>query len=357
MNKKLLIFGQILAVLLCAAGIFAQAPQNEEKEKLNFGFTRNPPIKKKPRERVVKTGEKDASSKSVKAELESNAKKKDLGTAKTVNGSETEKKGPVFESVARKTREIAKEESRKTLKPTEIYKVGIDDVLFVGIEESRSSYFTVLKDGSIDYPLAGGPVPVEGLTVDEIEEVLREKITVFDRPEVSVEVREYVSHAIDVLGLVAQEGKQFLQREAMPLYVIRAQVLPKSEADQVVIKRGDDEKITINMGTREFDETLVYSGDVVEFGSSKAAAGKDGFIYIGGSVKNTGRLGFHKGMTLTQAIMAAGGTQNAKVKKAVIRRKNEKGFLKSKTHKIPDIRKGKKIDPELRAGDIIEVGS
>ncbi len=331
------------AGIVLSAGIAAQTPAPTE-EKANFGYSKNPPTKTatKPRQRLV---EANPVAEPVKTP----------GGANENAGSDSTVEKPKFESVAKKTREIAKEESLKSLKPTEVYKVGAGDVLLITLQESKSNYFTVLDNGSIDYPLAGGLVSVSGLTSGEIEDTLRERIQLYENPEIHVKVREHASHGIDVLGLVDNPGKQYLQREAMPLYVVRAQALARSTADMAVIKRNGGEEIIVKSGTPQFDETLIIPGDVVEFLSYAARAAVNGYVYVSGSVSNIGRFAFAEGMTLTQAIIAAGGLSDDKVKKAVIRRKNAAGFLDSTTYKIADIKKGKAIDPVLAAGDMIEV--
>ncbi len=336
-------FAIIIAGVLLSVGIVAQTPQPTE-EKVNFGYSRNPPSKTgaKPRERVVEPIADPEPSKTPKGE-----------NGETTTASKVEK--PVFESVAKKTREIAKEESFKSLRPTEIYKVGAGDVLLITLQESKSNYFTVLDNGSIDYPLAGGLVSVSGLTPEEIEDVLRAKVQLYENPEIHVKVREHSSHGIDVLGLVDNPGKQYLQREAMPLYVVRAQALARTTADVAVIKRNGTDDIVVKSGTPEFDETLIVPGDVVEFVSNAARASANGFVYVSGAVSNVGRFGFVEGMTLTQAVIAAGGLSDEKAKKAVVRRKNAEGYLDSATYKLADIKKGKAIDPVLVAGDMIEV--
>ena len=54
---------------------------------------------------------------------------------------------------------------------TEIYRVGIGDVLDIRLINSptnRSTLFTVMPSGVIDFPIAGGAILVAGLTTDEI---------------------------------------------------------------------------------------------------------------------------------------------------------------------------------------------
>ncbi|MEZ5306934.1 MAG: polysaccharide biosynthesis/export family protein [Pyrinomonadaceae bacterium] len=345
----------VIGILIIAFALAGSFRAQTTDDNVNFGYSRNPPAKKvKPRERVVSEPEvKPATTPEEVAEVVDQDQPDDQ-----VNPNNTER--PVenvkYQSVAKKTREIAKEEALRSLKPTEIYKVGVGDVLFISLQDSKSSYYTVLGDGAIDYPLGGGMVPVVGLTTTQIEELLRGKIQLFENPDVSVRVREHSSHAIDVLGLVGVPGKHYLQREAMPLYTVRAQAVTKTEADLVVIKRNGIDEMTFRAGTPEFDDTLIYPGDVVEFEQSTARASVSGFVYIGGLVRSGGRYAFAKGMTLTQAIFAAGGLSDEKVKTATIRRKNEKGFLVSESYKLTDIRKGKSVDPVLEEGDMIEVG-
>ena len=107
MSTKSYILIKILAVALCAAGVSAQTVK-EKKENLNFDFTRNPPAKvaKKPAKEGVK---KKTDSKSGPIVEISPAKQDPVPQDKT--GSRENK----FESVALKTREIAKQESLKSL--------------------------------------------------------------------------------------------------------------------------------------------------------------------------------------------------------------------------------------------------
>ncbi|HEX8290076.1 MAG TPA: polysaccharide biosynthesis/export family protein, partial [Pyrinomonadaceae bacterium] len=159
----------ILALVFCCApAVFLYGQTNVETvEKVNFRYSQNPKTKSKPQ------------------------------PAANDNTS-----------IARKTLEIAKKANTVSLSPTEIYKVGIGDILFINLQNSpnNSTYYTILNDGTIDYPLAGEMVSVAGLTTDEIEEVLRSKIKLYENPQISVKIREYSSHTISVLGLVEKAG-------------------------------------------------------------------------------------------------------------------------------------------------------
>ena len=58
---------------------------------------------------------------------------------------------------------------------TGIYKIGVGDVLDIRLLNSstpRSTLYTVLEGGLIDLAVAGGPIAVSGLTVDEVQSLL-----------------------------------------------------------------------------------------------------------------------------------------------------------------------------------------
>ena len=325
-----LFFTAALSVFVLAGQIFAQETEPTTK-KVNFGYSRNPSTKSKVEEKTpeVKTETQIAESR----------------------------------SSADKTMEVAKRSNRAALPPTEIYKVGVGDVLYVSLQNApakASTYFTVLNDGTIDYPLAGEMVAVSGLTTEEVEEILRDKIKLYENPQVSVKVREFSSHTINVLGLVENAGRKNLQREAVPLFVVKAEAVVKPRANQVIIRRADGTIETLDLSDPKTDEVLILEGDIIEFAFFDDLA-KDNpaskFFYIGGEITAAGQKDFHNGMTLTQAILASGGLRKSNVKKVVVRRKNAEGLLVSKEYNLKDIKDGKSPDPVIEAGDTIEVGN
>jgi protein involved in polysaccharide export with SLBB domain len=68
-----------------------------------------------------------------------------------------------------------------------------------------------------------------------------------------------------------------------------------------------------------------------------------------------GEREFRDGMTLTQAIMAAGGVSRAGKIEVRISRQNGAGFLSATDYSLQSIQAGKSQDPLLEAGDRIEV--
>lgn len=267
-------------------------------------------------------------------------------------------------SVAKKTLEVAKRAAPpEALLPTEIYKVGVGDILFISLQNApakESTFFTVLKDGTIDYPLAGEMVSVLGLTTEEIQSVLQEKIKLYESPQVLVKIREHNSHTYTVLGMVDRAGEKPMQREAIPLFVVRAEAIVQAKSDRAVIKRANSQTETVDLRDKKYEEVLIFPGDIIEFDSAEngnAFAGQPQFYYIGGQIVSGGQKDFYKGITLTQAIIASGGLKKSSVKNVTIRRKNEAGLLVPFSFDLKAIKEGKFADPVLEAGDTVEIGN
>ena len=192
-------------------------------------------------------------------------------------------------------------------------------------------------------------VSVENLTTDEIEDLLRQKIKLFKNPQISVKVREHASHEINVLGMVENAGKKYIQREAVPLFVIRAEAIVQPQAEKVIIKRKNLVTETYNLNESEYENILVFPGDIIEF-TKKQKSSNTEFYFIGGLIKDGGQKSFHEGITLTQAILASGGVQNSKSDKVIIRRKDEKGLLQSSEFDLSKIKKGKNARSDAKIG-------
>jgi polysaccharide export outer membrane protein len=266
-------------------------------------------------------------------------------------------------TIAQQTYEIAKKAGRIATPiagPTEHYKVGIGDVLFVDLKNAPrgSGYYTVKPDGTIDFPLAGDNVVVAGRPVEDITEQLSAGITLYPDPALVVKVREYTSHQISVSGMVENAGQLSLQREAVPLFVVRAQAVVDSKATKVTIRRTAQAKIeSYDLSNPATDSVLIYPGNIVEFTSERGIGNTNGsgYYFIAGDINQAGQKVYSAGLTLLQAILAAGG-QKGKAKTAVVRRKNDKGTLDTVKHTLKSIKKGEAQDPLLQPGDMIEIG-
>ena len=247
---------------------------------------------------------------------------------------------------------------------TRIYLAGPGDVLDVRLDvrpdveagepaSPRSTLFTISPSGLLEHPSLSAPLPVAGLTVEEISARLEDDLKrrgSADKLKVSVGVQEYVSHAILVSGLAKEPGTKILKREAIPLYVVVADAQPLPEAVKVTLVRNKSNEVyAIDLAQPAEMSLLVHPGDVITLQANPAQ-----FFYMGGEVKAPGEKTFRRGLTLTQAIIAAGGLSQ-KSREARLARDDGKGFLFVSRYKLKDIDSGKRPDPLIQPGDRITI--
>jgi protein involved in polysaccharide export with SLBB domain len=239
---------------------------------------------------------------------------------------------------------------------TKIYRVGSGDVLDIRLTDgvsSESTLFTVTAAGLLEHPGLKTPISVAGLSVEEIAARIEEDLSrqgTIKNPKVSVAVHEYISHTILVSGLVKEPGTKSLKREGIPLYVVIADAQPLPAAGRVSVQRNtSNESLIIDLTETAALNMLVRPGDVVNLVERPAQ-----FFYVSGQVKSPGEKTFRRGLTLTQAIIAAGGL-NKDAREAQVARDNGRGFLVVKRYKLKEIDAGKVADPAIQPGDRITV--
>ena len=244
----------------------------------------------------------------------------------------------------------------KELALTKLYRVGPGDVLDIRINDAsspQSTLFTVTPAGLLEHPLLAEPLHVGGLSVEEISTAIEADLkrrALSESPKVSVGVRDYASHTILVSGLVKDSGTKILRREAIPLYVVVADAQPLPEAARVTVLRSEaNETYDIDLGRPGEMNLLVRPGDVITLQPNV-----EQFLYIGGEVKSPGEKTYRRGLTLTQALIAAGGV-TPKAKEARLGRDDGHGFLTVTKFKLKEIESGKVPDPLVRPGDRITI--
>ncbi|HEX3279825.1 MAG TPA: polysaccharide biosynthesis/export family protein, partial [Pyrinomonadaceae bacterium] len=95
---------------------------------------------------------------------------------------------------------------------TDIYRVGAGDVLDIRLLNSagnQSTLYSVIDGGLLDFPLAGAPIQVAGLTTQEIQARITsalKRLAVAEQSQVAVGVRQYGSHTVIVTGLAGSPG-------------------------------------------------------------------------------------------------------------------------------------------------------
>jgi protein involved in polysaccharide export with SLBB domain len=96
--------------------------------------------------------------------------------------------------------------------------------------------------------------------------------------------------------------------------------------------------------------THVLPGDVITISGRPQE-----FYYIGGRINYPGQKTFQPGITLLQAILAAGGLSRQSDNLIDISREGSEGRLVTTRFNIKEIKSGKKEDPKLQVGDRVEV--
>jgi protein involved in polysaccharide export with SLBB domain len=139
----------------------------------------------------------------------------------------------------------------------------------------------------------------------------------------------------------------------MPLYVVLAEAQTKPEAGRATIMRADGQSLEVNLTDPKATTLLVLPGDVVTLTALPPAAPQ--FFYIGGQVASPGQKDFHAGLTLTQAVLASGGTTRFAGGKVKVSRQGADGKLVTTEYNLKQIENGKIPDPVLQAGDRLDV--
>jgi protein involved in polysaccharide export with SLBB domain len=239
---------------------------------------------------------------------------------------------------------------------TGVYKIGVGDILDIRLLNSattRSTLYSVIDGGVIDFPVAGGPVQVAGLTTEEIQSRIASELkrrAVEDGAHVTVGVRQYASHTVTITGLVNNPGIKILRREAVPLYVIMADAQPRLDAGRVAIMRAGSNTQALDLNAPATLNALIRPGDVINL-----SARPQEFYYIGGRINYPGQKAFQPGITLLQSILAAGGLVRQSANTVELSREGADGRLTTTKFSLKEIKAGKIEDPKLQPGDRIQV--
>jgi polysaccharide export outer membrane protein len=127
--------------------------------------------------------------------------------------------------------------------PVELTTLGAGDVFDLRImgEEKQPVTFTVAPDGSADLPLVGR-VMCAGLEPQQLSDAVKQRLVreeILVRPIVSVNVKEYNSKRVEVLGEVQKPGSIPLQPGMTLLRAISLSggLTSLAERDSVTIRR------------------------------------------------------------------------------------------------------------------------
>lgn len=229
------------------------------------------------------------------------------------------------------------------------YIVGPNDVLKVEVygEPDLTREAPVLANGVVDLPFLG-LVAVGGLSVDAIGQLLEDRwgADYLVDPHVTVRVLTYGSQAVQVIGAVLKPQQIFLTRPTTVLEAISLAggVVSEKSAREVQVKRnGGANAVTVSLDrlvSGGEGNILLQAGDVVYVPEGL-------YVYVMGEVNKPGPITYFDGLTVNQAVTAAGGFKTtARMRVAHITRDGTQVRFSPRR-----IIQGRDEDPPVKPGD------
>jgi polysaccharide export outer membrane protein len=240
-----------------------------------------------------------------------------------------------------------------TPSPGPAYAVGPNDTLAIKVfdEPSLSGAFRVDADGSITYPLIGR-VDVGGKTVRDVEQHLTALLAdgYLRRPQVSVEISEYRSRSIFVMGEVRSPGKYAIEGEVTLLEVLaKAGSVTPTAGNEVLVRRMKDGRGGVDPALPQAEGSVeVLRVDLDDLRTGRAGLSlllQDGDtiivepaprFYISGFVRSPGNYVLQPRMTVQQAIAIAGGLSERGSDRGIKIQRTENGKLVERDASLTD---------------------
>lgn len=243
------------------------------------------------------------------------------------------------------------------------YLFGVGDRLEVTVfgHEDLSRTIEVRADGTINLPLVGD-IKVEGKGSRALAEELSARLgsEFLVDPRVSVEVREYRSHWVTLMGEVKTPGRYPLRRNMRLLEVLAEAGGPTKEAGRQLLLTTPADGATATRESMISLQDLYKAGEsdanpILRHGDVVTVLERELF-YIRGEVNRPSAYVLETGMTLVKAIAIAGGlTPYARGKEIQILRSGPGGAQERITLNLKAIEDGKHEDLALQSEDVIIV--
>jgi len=245
------------------------------------------------------------------------------------------------------------------------YRLGPRDLVSIQVyeEPDLSGKFTVNEDGTVRLPLVGN-VQAEGLTEDELAARLKAVLEdqLLQRASVSVEILEFRSRPISVLGAVRQPGNlNFSGRLTLLEAITAAGGLTENHGASVHILRRASNGLTDQVSIPIEDLLVradpgvnlpIFANDLINVPVAAEIT-----VYLLGEVASPGAISFKstERVTLLAALARAGGLTERASRKIRIQRPGPDGKPKEIVVRYKRVLAGEDPDPELRGGDLIIV--
>jgi polysaccharide export outer membrane protein len=245
------------------------------------------------------------------------------------------------------------------------YRIGPRDLVEVRVFETQelNGSLRVSEGGEVNLPLVGN-VRIGGLTEAEaaqkIKEVLEQKA--LQRASVSVQVQEFRSQPISVIGAVRQPGNlAFAGRWTLLEAVTAAGGLSDTNGSVIHVLRRSENGLTDQVSIRVEDLLVradprvnlpIYPGDLINVPGAIEVT-----VFCLGEVGTPGAVTFKSSqrISLLTVIAQAGGMTDRASNKILIKRTDIDGKAVEISADYKQILAGKAPDIEMQAGDVIVV--
>lgn len=189
------------------------------------------------------------------------------------------------------------------------YQLGARDVVRVEVfeEEGLSGDFEVSDDGTIDLPLVGRML-VSGLSLSDFDLQLTGRLgkDYLVAPQVTVQITRFGSKAVRILGAVKQPGVYPLSgpTSVLELIALAGGMGADGVSEVRISRKGVVDTLVLRLDEVALDETswMLIEGDSVFVPPPKV-------VYVAGQVLKPGAVPFGEGLTISQAIILAGGAK------------------------------------------------
>jgi polysaccharide export outer membrane protein len=244
------------------------------------------------------------------------------------------------------------------------YRIGPRDLLEIRVFETPELNVSrrVSEDGSINLPLVGD-VKVAGLTeaaaAQRIKEVLESKL--LQRASVAVQVQEFRSRPISVIGAVRQPGNlAFSGRWTLLEALTAAGGLADGHGSLIYVLRRADNGLSDQLAIPADDllvradpkvNITIVDGDLINVPGTVEVT-----VYCLGEVRQPGALSLKSSerITLLAVIARAGGLTDRASPRILIKRTGPTGQSELKAD-YKRILAGKEPDIEMQPGDVVVV--
>jgi len=250
-----------------------------------------------------------------------------------------------------------------TTAPGNTYLLGVGDRLEITVfgQDELKTTLEVLADGTALFPMVG-VVSMSGRSLSQVRAEVQTRLKEFlVDPQVSLDIREYQSQRVNVVGEVQKPGSYYLKGPTtlMDIMALAGWLTEDAGSDIIVTRHSNDsgtDGATRQITIRKNDllrgggqsNPRLEAGDVITVGPKQ-------YFYIRGEVVKPGEYDLANEPTLMKAVSIGGGLTPYAKKKGIEIIRNMGGSQTKLVFDLKLIEERKAEDVPLLPGDIIIV--